>query len=92
MAIQIYRDASSPCIQIARHAILANSISILLDVLLHSLQVSDIKKKQIVGGIWARSISHLIYAYRLNVFGLCKAIKMNRIGKTFQGHSHRMYT
>lgn len=43
MAIQIYRNASSPCIQIARHAVLGNSISILFDVLLHSLQVSDCK-------------------------------------------------
>ncbi|XP_031637868.1 S phase cyclin A-associated protein in the endoplasmic reticulum-like [Contarinia nasturtii] len=39
MAIQIYRDACSPCIQIARHAILGNSVAILFDVLLHSLQV-----------------------------------------------------
>lgn len=55
MAIQIYRDACSPCIQIARHAILGNSISILFDVLLHSLQVI----KRIM--ISTRSISHLIY-------------------------------
>lgn len=42
MAIQIYRDSCSPCIQIARHAILGNSISILFDGLLHSLQVKFI--------------------------------------------------
>lgn len=40
MAIQIYRDSCSPCIQIARHAILGNSISVLFDALLYSLQVN----------------------------------------------------
>lgn len=89
MAIQIYRDACSPCIQIARHAILGNSISILFDVLLHSLQVI----KRIM--ISTRSISHLIYmmALWLNAHGPHQAIKVNRCAKkcwfnTFQGHSH----
>lgn len=39
MAVQIYRDSCSPCIQIARHAVLGNSISTLFDALLYSLQV-----------------------------------------------------
>lgn len=41
-AVQVYRNSCSLCPQIARHAILGNSITILLDALLHSLQVNFI--------------------------------------------------
>lgn len=42
LAVQLYRNSCSLCPQIARHAILGNTITMLLDSLLISLQVSDI--------------------------------------------------
>lgn len=52
-AVQIYRNSCSTCPQIARHAILGNSISVLFDALLHSLQVSS-KRKNIFHEIQMR--------------------------------------
>lgn len=90
MAIQIYRDACSPCIQISRHAVLGNSISILFDVLLHSLQVNAEKISSIstfdqsfnlYDGIW------------LNVLQSNKSEFCSKsIGIAFQGRSHLLCT
>lgn len=46
IAVQLYRNACSLCPQIARHAILANSITLLFDALLQSLQLPEEKSPQ----------------------------------------------
>lgn len=93
MAIQTYRDACSPCIQIARHAILGNSISTLFDVLMHSLQVQQKKNKITINSrnnIDCRltPISHLIYAMTLywNAHGPRKAIKRRMKANVLVNH------
>ena len=40
LAVQLYRNACTLCPQIARHAILGNTLVVLFDALFQSLQVS----------------------------------------------------
>ncbi|XP_067623077.1 calponin homology domain-containing protein DDB_G0272472 isoform X2 [Eurosta solidaginis] len=46
LAVQLYRNACTLCPQIARHAILGNSLSVLFDVLFQSLQLPEEKSPQ----------------------------------------------
>jgi hypothetical protein len=41
LSVQLYRTVCSQCPQIARHAIMGNSITVLLDAMVTSFQVSD---------------------------------------------------
>uniref|UniRef100_W8AU12 S phase cyclin A-associated protein in the endoplasmic reticulum n=2 Tax=Ceratitis capitata TaxID=7213 RepID=W8AU12_CERCA len=46
LAVQLYRNACTLCPQIARHAILGNTLSVLFDVLFQSLQLPEEKSPQ----------------------------------------------
>lgn len=43
LAVQLYRNACSVCPQIARHALLGNSIAALFDAIVKSFQVREMR-------------------------------------------------
>ncbi|EDW04342.1 GH23261 [Drosophila grimshawi] len=67
LAVQLYRNACSVCPQIARHALLGNSIATMFDAIVKSFQVSH---QPLAIGLVVRQVPHNKSVANLSPFGV----------------------